>query len=200
MRGDTPEVYRATENSSVGGPNRKRDASKHWSFRNPFSHSCSLHRLPVIGYKIRNKGGNNIRFYFENFNGIRSGIKGADKGGFFGKLMENLDVDCFGAAETNLQWKLAKNSPSKIIGLGKNTRTAYACNRNEQTTEKQQGGTIVSMMEYYSPYVEETGSDETGLGRWSWIKLKGNNNLKTMIISAYMTCKPRKQSILSDYV
>ena len=111
MRGDPPEVSRATENSSVGGPNRKRDASKHWSFRNPFSHSCSLHRLPVIGDKIRNKGGNNIRFYFENFNGIRSGIKGADKGGFFGKLMETLEVDCFGSAETNLQWKLAKKLP-----------------------------------------------------------------------------------------
>ena len=140
-----------------------------------------------------------MRFYFENLNGIKSGIKGAAKRGFFGKLMETLEVDCFGAAETNLQWKLAKNTPSKIIGLSKNTRTAYACNENEQTTEKQQGGTIISMMEFYSPYVEETGTDKTGLGRWSWIKLKGNNNLRTIFISAYMPCKPRKQSMLSNY-
>ena len=61
-------------------------------------YSCSLYRLPVIGDKIRKKGENSVRFYFENFNGIRSGIKGADKGGFFGKLMETLEVDCFGAA------------------------------------------------------------------------------------------------------
>ena len=130
MRGDPPEESQATDHSSVGGQKRKRDPSNHWSVRNPLSHSCSLHRLPVIGDKIRNKGDNNIRFYFENFNGIRSGIKGVDKGGFFGKLMETLEVDCFGASETNLQWKLAKNSPSKIIGLSKHTRTAYECNRN----------------------------------------------------------------------
>ena len=55
------------------------------------------------------------------------------------------------------------------------------------------------MMEYYSPYVEDAGSDETGFGRWSWIKLEGNNILKTMIISAYMPCKTRKQSMLSNY-
>ena len=131
MRGDPPEESRETDHSAVGGQKRTRDSSNHWSVRHPVSHSCSLHRLPVIGDKIRNKGDNNIRFYFENFNGIRSGIKGADKGGFFQEIDGDLEVDCFGAAETNLQWKIAKNSPSKIIGLGKHTRTAYACNSNE---------------------------------------------------------------------
>ena len=139
MKGDPPEESQATEYSSVGGQKRKGVSVDNWTVKNPFSNSCSLHRLPVIGDKVRNKGENSVRIYFENFNGIRSGIKGADKGGYFGKLMETLEVDCFGAAETNLQWKLAQNSPSKIIGLGKNTRTAYACNNNEQTTEKQQG-------------------------------------------------------------
>ena len=192
MKGDPPEESQATEHSSAGGQGRKRVPIDNWTLKNPLSNSCSLHRLPVIGDKVGRKKENNIRIYFENFNGIRSGIKGADKGGYFGKLMETLDVDCFGAAETNLQWRLAKNSPSKILGLGKHTRTAFACNNNEHTTEKQQGGTVISMMEYYSPYVEETGTDETGLGRWSWIKLKGNNNLKTMIILPYIPCKPRK--------
>ena len=83
MRGDPPEESQATDNSSIGGQKRKRDPSNHWSVRNPLSHSCSLHRLPVIGDKIRNKGDNNIRIYFENFNGIRSVIKGADKGVFW---------------------------------------------------------------------------------------------------------------------
>lgn len=58
---------------------------------------------------------------------------------------------------------------------------------------------IISIMEYYSPYVEYLGSDSTGLGRWSWVKLKGNNNLRKVIILAYMPCKPRKKIMFSNY-
>lgn len=59
-----------------------------------------------------------------------------------------------------------KKSPEKIIGLNKNTRTAYSWNSNEWKTEEQQGDTIVSMMEYYSLYVEDLGSNHIGFGRW----------------------------------
>ena len=44
-----------------------------------------------------------IRFYFKNFNGIRSGIRGTDKGGYFSKLIDTLGVDCFEEYETNLK-------------------------------------------------------------------------------------------------
>ena len=56
MRRDTPEESRETDYSSVGGQKRKRVPVDDWTVKNPFSNSCSLHRLPVIGDKVRNKG------------------------------------------------------------------------------------------------------------------------------------------------
>ena len=67
------------------------------------------------------------------------------------------------------------------------------------TTVKQQGGTCLTMTAKYGQYIEYIGVDETGLGRWSCIRIKGNNHLVTTIISAYLPCKPRKQSLLSTY-
>ena len=110
---------------------------------------------------------NTIIFYFENLNGIRSGLWGTDKGRYFTSLIKKLDVDCFGAAETNLQWKMAKTSPIKILNLKQGSRTKYMCNKNETITEKQQGGTCITMKEQYGQYVKEMRADETGLGRWS---------------------------------
>ena len=114
-------------------------------FRPRLPNSCDLFDLPVIGDKLTGKKDNVIRFYFENFNGIRSGPRGTDKGRYFGKLMELLEVDCFGATETNLQWNMTRSSPWKLLDLKSGSRTAYACNKNEQTTIKQQGGTCITI-------------------------------------------------------
>ena len=43
-------------------------------------------------------------------------------------------------------------------------------------------------------HVTTQGSDEEGLGRWSWVKLQGNEN-KTRIITAYMPCVTRKEAV-----
>ena len=55
MKGDPPEEPQETECSSAGGAKRKGDLLDHWSLRKPSSYSCSLHRLPVIGDKIKRK-------------------------------------------------------------------------------------------------------------------------------------------------
>ena len=44
--------------------------------------SCDLSQLSVIGDKIKEKSQNTIIFYFENLNGIHSGLCGTDKGIF----------------------------------------------------------------------------------------------------------------------
>ena len=35
--------------------------------------------------------------------------------------------------------------------------------------------TCLMMKEQYGQYVKEIGNNETGLGRWTWIKVEGNN-------------------------
>ena len=49
--------------------------------------------------------------------------------------MEKIEIDCFGAAETNLHWDMAQNSLIKILDLKKGLRTVYACNKNKQVTQ-----------------------------------------------------------------
>ena len=55
------------------------------------------------------------------------------------------------------------------------------------------------MREQYGQYIEEMGKDETGLGGWTWIKIEGNNEIKTTVITAYSPCKPTKHSYYSIY-
>ena len=50
--------------------------------------SCNLQELPVIGDKIEEKEQNTVRFYFENLNGICSGLWGIDKGFFYSSYGE----------------------------------------------------------------------------------------------------------------
>ena len=91
-----------------------------------------LVELPVIGDTIKEKGKNTIRFYFENLNSICSGLWRTDKGRFFNSLMEILEIDCFGAVETNLQLDIAQTSLIKFLDLKKGSITVYACNKNER--------------------------------------------------------------------
>ena len=51
--------------------------------------SYNLWELPVIGDKRKEKEQNTTRFYFENINGISSGLWGIDKGFFLIYLWGN---------------------------------------------------------------------------------------------------------------
>ena len=73
-----------------------------------------------------------------------SGLWGIDKGIFFNLLMEKLEIDCFGAAETNLHWDIAQASLIKILDLKKGSRTAYVCNKNKRINKKK-GETCITM-------------------------------------------------------
>ena len=107
MRVDTPEDVTTTGTPSAGEEERLRIKAieeRNKRMLDPTSmRSCNLLQLPVIGDIIKEKSKNTIRFYFENLNGIRSGLWRTYKGRYFNSLMKILEVDCFGAAETNLQ-------------------------------------------------------------------------------------------------
>ena len=87
-----------------------------------------------------------------------------------------------------------KNIADNFLDLKKGSRTAYACNKNERTNEKQRGGTCITMKEQYGQYVEEIGKDGTELRCWTWLRIEGNNEIKTTLITVYSPCKPRQTS------
>ena len=65
--------------------------------------------------------------------------------------------------------------------------------------EKQKGGSCIILMEKYGQYPKTMDKYEKGLGRWSWLRIEGNNEINTKVIVAYSPCKPRKSSLLYTY-
>ena len=59
---------------------------------------------------------------------------------------------------------------------------------------KQPGGTGITINENMVSRKDKEGSgfDETGLGRWSWVRIEGKAKELTVFISAYRPCKNRK--------
>ena len=68
-------------------------------------------------------------------------------------------------------------------------RISSSNNKHENIDKFQYGGTAVMAYNEAAHRVKATGSDETGLGRWSWILFEGKHNDTTRIISAYVPCK-----------
>ena len=62
-------------------------------------------------------------------------------------------------------------------------------NRHESVEKLQFGGTAVFAYDFISHLVRSSGADETGLGRWCWIKLEGHRKKRVRIISAYNPCR-----------
>ena len=61
------------------------------------------------------------------------------------------------------------------------------------------GGTSITMIECYNQYVKDMGKDKTKLGKWSWIRIEGSNNIETTVITAQSPRKPRQQSYYSTF-
>lgn len=53
----------------------------------------------------------------------------------------------------------------------------------------QPGGTIISSITKPAHRVIDTGVDATGLGRWSWTRYRGKNDVTLRVICAYRPCK-----------
>ena len=62
---------------------------------------------------------------------------------------------------------------------------------------KQPGGTGITITKNMVTRKDKEGSgfDETGLGRWSWVRIEGKAKELTVFISAYRPCKNRKNLI-----
>jgi hypothetical protein len=68
---------------------------------------------------------------------------------------------------------------SKTVTSESDIRTENAC---------KPGGTITTIVGKWQSRVSDRGSDETGLGRWSYIVVSSNRK-KVVIITAYRPCK-----------
>ena len=68
-------------------------------------------------------------------------------------------------------------------------------NRNEKDVLwNLQGGTGITVDEHFRSHQTKNGNgmDKTGLGRWTWICIRGKEEIHTRYISKYKQCKNKK--------
>ena len=103
--------------------------------------------------------------------------------------IRDLQIDCCGIIETNVFWgkchDRARFNERMRTGSWEHMRTSTAYNKHEFTARAQYGGTATVCLDQLAHRTGGTGADERGLGRWSWILLRGKHNLNTRIVTAY---------------
>jgi hypothetical protein len=106
------------------------------------------------------------------------------------KIM-NLQIDMFGAAETNLKWNFKRNQQAKSI-LQKHHKTCSvttSSNREDCISAYQPGGTMTAILNKFVGRIQTTIYDSSSLGRWSGFKLNTNFGHQLNIITVYQPTK-----------
>jgi len=105
-------------------------------------------------------------------------------------MCESVGAGILCLAERNLNWE-----PKQLVAAKKCFRKtwSHSCIQPSQGAELfdisfQPGGTLTAVVDCWTSRVEEKGVDPYGLGRWSFIALRGATNSKIYIVTAYRVC------------
>ena len=75
----------------------------------------------------------------------------------------------------------------------------FSHNRHDASSaQRQWGGTGVVSQGKLKHYAMGAGSDQTGLGRWTWAKYRGKDNISLRVVSIYQPCE-NKSGIVAVY-
>jgi hypothetical protein len=132
----------------------------------------------------------NTQIYFQNINGV--GTRNLSSG--FTTLyshMKSIGVTLGMFAETNVDWK--KHSIKECNELhGRrvfpNAVCAYSCHSEDTESNYKPGGTMMSVNGALAARHLESGTDPSGMGRFSYQTFTGRNNVKIIFITAYRVC------------
>jgi hypothetical protein len=115
-----------------------------------------------------------IRMTYKNFSSLSLfsvGPKKHAKIRQINKIMRNFGVDVLSGCKTRTDWRFVSDEDCKfenLFGEGQPARGICAHNRNDAKIKRDQwGGTCITTVGRFSSFVNKTGADATGLGRWS---------------------------------
>ena len=153
----------------------------------------------VHGDPLGEKDDSCVRFVFENFNGLAPWYIRNDKIILARRFLHRIKADCYMGAECRAQWDILRHA-NKLEQLFKSEvqiKAIASHNIHEDDTRAQEGGTAIITFDQLANLQNSAGVDRTGLGRWSWIKIKGKHNHVTRIICAYQPCTSKRTSLSS---
>ena len=153
--------------------------------------------LQVHGTPPGKKQDGVVRLIYENLNGLNSRLSGNEKLDKAKEIIDELGADVVAYNELRLNWKHKdnKNGMRELFKGGETEIRAVAANNvHENVGRTQEGGTALmaygDLVAYLDP--DETGKDETGLGRWTYMRFVGADGKSTYVVSGYNPCSNKK--------
>lgn len=142
----------------------------------------------------KKKKNNKIRIAFQNINGLMIEDETVDKRELIKEFINKYNIDFFGIAEVNVNWKLVKRNDS-LESLTKewfeNSRVVTAHNTFTRTkTRYQPGGVAMIAAGDLSLKVQKCTKDSRSMGRWCSMPLQGKNGTIVRVMSVYVTNPP----------
>ena len=138
------------------------------------------------GDDVRKKQPHTCRILFQNIGGLAARSTD-DQNLQWRQMMRQFKVDICGFSEINLNWNKINEADqlyARALTFWSRVRTQYAQNRHVADPPKRfYGGTAIVAIENAVARTGSSGSDPSGLGRWSWLEVKGSHG--TVIVSAY---------------
>ena len=141
------------------------------------------------GDSIEDVNYDNLRVVSKNVGGIRLLVHYHKELHLKDWIKQN-SVDLIGIQETNINWSLCSERERPLQRFRSLNwelfKGSTSHNKHDRRRSKkfQFGGTMSLAFENTANYVEATGADESGLGRWSWLLLR-SLNFSTRFITAY---------------
>ena len=147
---------------------------------------------PHWGDKIRSKHQHMVRICFGNVNNIGQN-KTSYKTLQLQEVIENKDIDLMCMAETGVHWKsipAEHNLWERTHGWFEDRRISTAYNIHDPLARRSQyGGTAMIAINSLVAKINTCGYDPSGLGRWTWMLMRGRRGTTTRVITAYCPCK-----------
>ncbi|MGH7974008.1 MAG: hypothetical protein ACREBR_00680 [bacterium] len=133
-----------------------------------------------------NKMGN-FRAYFQNIIGTNV-MHNSDMTVGLGRL-KGADVGIFGLAETNRNWKRAelRRGMRANCSMWQHRRLEYSTSNDPCAGEYKPGGTCMATIGKWSSRCYAQGDAPSGMGKWTWMTLRGKADIKVTCITAYRT-------------
>ena len=119
------------------------------------------------------------------------------------RLMSEYGIDLLSGCKMQTDWWFITKEEDRfcnLFGNGCPTWGIAASNINDQRIWRNQwGGTCITTVGCFSSSVAETGSDSSGLGRWTWVRVAGDRKTTRMIV-AYQPCDSRGRKTMGESV
>jgi len=105
--------------------------------------------------------------------------------------LQNIEADVIALQETNLAWNKAHRCRIRqIFHQAASAAVISTANSAEINTDNhQRGGTMQAIVSNWTPHTVSVGTNKSGLGRWSFIKVQGQSDQRFIFLSGYRVCK-----------